>query len=296
MSEDPRPLSGQVYAVAGSSRGIGAALVVRLAGLGAAVVVNGRDGVVVDEVVDAITESGGRAVAVAGSVADAAVAHSVVRTAVDTFGRLDGVANCAGIAEPPGSSVLTLDSEEFADVVASHLTSAFELTRAAGPVLAGAGGGTVVLSGSAAAAGIFGGSAYPAAKAGVVGLALAAAADLRDLGVRVNVVMPGARTRLSTGEDYHRHIDDLRDRGILDDGLHAAAAAPAPADYVTGVYAHLLSPASAPITGEVFSAAGNFIGRQAPSDLQLLVYADHTDRPPMTLAEVAAAMAPLASR
>ncbi|GAA2065306.1 SDR family NAD(P)-dependent oxidoreductase [Williamsia deligens] len=292
MSGDPQPLAGQVYAVAGSSRGIGAALVGRLATFGAAVVVNGRDGFVVDDVVEAIASSGGRALGVTGSVADPAVAHAVVRAAVESFGRLDGVANCAGIAEPPGSSILTIDSEEFAEVVASHLTSAFELTRAAAPVLADAGGGSIVLSGSAAATGIFGGSAYPAAKAGVTGLAMAAAADLRDAAVRVNVVLPGARTRLSTGDDYHRHIDDLRERGILDDGIHAVAANPAPAEYVTGVYAHLLSPRSAPLTGEVISAAGNFVGRHAPSELQLLAYADHHGLPPMTLDEVAAAMAP----
>jgi len=293
MSDDPRPLAGQAYAVAGSSRGIGAALVTRLAGLGAAVVVNGRDGFVVDEVVTAIVESGGRAVPVVGSVADPAVAHALVRAAVDTFGRFDGVANCAGIAEPPGSSILAIDSEEFTEVVASHLTSAFELTRAAAPVLVASGGGSVVLSGSAASSGIFGGSAYPAAKAGVVGLALAAAADLRHGGVRVNVVLPGARTRLSTGEDYHRHIDDLRDRGILDDGLHAAAADPAPAEYVTSAYAYLLSPASAPITGEVLGAAGNFLGRYAPAELQLLAYADHTGTPPMTLDQVGEALSAL---
>ena len=291
MTDDPDTLSGQVFAVAGSSRGIGAALVVRLAELGAAVVVNGRDRYVVEETVDTIRAAGGRAEPVVGSAADAAVAHTLVRTPVECFGRLDGVATCAGVAEPPGSSVLTMDSEVFADVVASHLTSAFEVTRAAAPVLAETGGGSIVLSGSAAALGIFGGSAYPAAKAGVTGLALAAAADLRHLGVRVNVVMPGARTRLSIGEDYHRHIDGLRDRGILDDGTHAAAADPAPAEYVTSTYAHLLSRESAPLTGEVFSAAGNFLGRYAPAELHLLAYADHVDTPAMTLTQVAAAMA-----
>lgn len=290
MTDDPDMLSGQVFAVAGSSRGIGAALVVRLAELGAAVVVNGRDRYVVEETVATIRAAGGRAEPVVGSAADAAVAHALVRTAVESFGRLDGVANCAGVAEPPGSSVLSMDSEVFADVVGSHLTSAFEVTRAAAPVLAEGGGGSIVLSGSAAAMGIFGGSAYPAAKAGVTGLALAAAADLRHLGVRVNVVMPGARTRLSTGEDYHRHIDDLRDRGILDDGTHAAAADPAPAEYVTSAYAYLLSQVSAPLTGEVVSAAGNFLGRYTPAELQLLAYADHVDTPPMTLDRVAEAV------
>jgi NAD(P)-dependent dehydrogenase (short-subunit alcohol dehydrogenase family) len=291
VSDASDTLEGQVFAVAGSSRGIGAALVIRLAGLGAAVVVNGRDEYVVDEIVRGIDESGGRAAAVVGSVADPAVAHALVRSAVDTFGHLDGVANCAGVAEPPGSSILAIDSEEFADVVASHLTSSFEVTRAAAPVLAETGGGSILLSGSAAALGIFGGSAYPAAKAGVTGLALAAAADLRHLGVRVNVVMPGARTRLSTGEDYRRHIDGLRNRGILDAGTHAAAADPAPAEYVTSAYAYLLSRASAPLTGEVFSAAGNFLGRYAPAELELLAYADHDETPPMTLAQVGEGMA-----
>ena len=48
---------------------------------------------------------------------------------------------------------------------------------------------------------------------------------------------------------------------------------------------------SAPITGEVFSAAGNFLGRHVPAELQLLAYADHVETPPMTLAQVGQAMA-----
>jgi NAD(P)-dependent dehydrogenase (short-subunit alcohol dehydrogenase family) len=112
VTDDPDVLSGQVFAVAGSSRGIGAALVVRLAELGAAVVVNGRDRYVVEATVEAIRSPGGRAEPVVGSASDAAVAHALVRTAVESFGRLDGVANCAGIAEPPGSSVLSMDSAD----------------------------------------------------------------------------------------------------------------------------------------------------------------------------------------
>ena len=76
-------LSGQVFAVAGSSRGIGAALVVRLAELGAAVVVNGRDRYVVEETVATVRSAGGRAEPGVGSAAVAAVAHALVRTAVD---------------------------------------------------------------------------------------------------------------------------------------------------------------------------------------------------------------------
>ena len=65
---------------------------------------------------------------------------------------------------------------------------------------------------------MFGGSGYPAGKGGVNALTLAAAADLKSSGVRVNAVLPGARSRLSTGDDYVRHIEGLHERGILDDG------------------------------------------------------------------------------
>ncbi|WP_137811151.1 SDR family oxidoreductase, partial [Gordonia sp. GAMMA] len=210
-------LGGRVAVVAGATRGIGLAVSYALAGQGVSVVVNGRDGQAVDDTVAEIRGGGGYAVGVRGSAGDDGVAQAMVEAALAEFGALDIAINCAGIAEPPGSTVLTIAPDEFREQIDAHLMSAFHLLQAAGRVFVEQGSGSVVLTGSAASLGMFGGSGYPAAKGGVNALALAAAADLRDQHVRVNVVMPGAKSRLSSGDDYVAHIEGLHRRGILDD-------------------------------------------------------------------------------
>lgn len=279
-------LGGRVAVVAGATRGIGLSVAYALAGAGASVVVNGRDGDAVAAAVDDIGGGGGAAVGVVGSAADEGVAEQLVQTALDRFGALDVAVTCAGIAEPPGSTILTISRDEFVEQLDAHLMSAFAVTQAAGRVMAEQESGSIVLTGSAAAYGMFGGSGYPAAKGGVSSLTLAAAADLRGAGVRVNTVLPGARSRLSAGDDYVRHINGLHERGILDDGLRAAALDPAPPEYVAPMYVFLAGEAAAGITGQIFSVAGGFIGRYEEAQPTLIAYRDHHDSAPYTFDEL----------
>ena len=279
-------LAGQVAVVAGATRGIGLAVAYQLAGSGVSLVINGRDPDAVDAAVAEIRGSGGYAVGVRGSAGEESVAQQLVDTALGEFGALDIAVNCAGIAEPAGSTVLTITTDEFRAQLDAHLMSAFHLTRAAGRVFADQGSGSIVLTGSAASLGMFGGSGYPAAKGGVNALALAVAADLGPSGVRVNVITPGARSRLSTGEDYERHIHGLYERGILDEFTRDAALNPAPPDYVAPLYVFLASPAAAHINGQIFSAAGGFIGKFEPHQPGFVAYRDHADSAPYTLTEL----------
>ena len=200
-------LSGRVAIIAGSTRGIGLNVAYALAGRGVSLVVNGRDARAVDDTVAEIAGGGGYAVGVCGSAGDEGVAERMVTAALDAFGALDIAVNCAGIAEPAGSTILTITPAEFREQLDAHLMSAFFLTQSAARVFVGQQSGSIVLTGSAASLGTFGGSGYPAAKGGVNALALAASGDLMSSGVRVNVVMPGAKSRLSSGPDYVRHIE-----------------------------------------------------------------------------------------
>ncbi|MCS3880401.1 SDR family oxidoreductase [Gordonia amarae] len=280
-------VAGQVAIVAGATRGIGLAVTYQLASSGVSVVVNGRDPEAVEATVTEIRGSGGYAVGVCGSAGDDGVAQQMVDAALAEFGALDIAINCAGIAEPAGSTILTITPDEFREQLNAHLMSAFHLTQAAGRVFAAQGSGSIVLTGSAASLGMFGGSGYPAAKGGVNALALAVAADLGPSGVRVNVISPGAKSRLSTGEDYERHIHGLHDRGILDEFTRDAALDPAPPDYVAPLYVFLASPAAAHINGQIFSAAGGFIGKFEPHQPGFVAYRDHTDTAPYSLTELA---------
>ena len=121
----PNLLAGRGAVVAGGSRGIGRAVAELLCNLGAGVVVNGRDADAVGETLAAITESGGRATPVIGAADDERVATGLIVECMSTFGRLDTLINCAGIAEPAGSSILTMSPAEFDRLMAAHLGRRF---------------------------------------------------------------------------------------------------------------------------------------------------------------------------
>ena len=99
--------------VVGGTRGIGLAVAELLAEQGAGVVVNGRDADAARYAAERITADGGRAVAHAGSAAEPAVAEALIASCVAEFGHIDILVNCAGTAEPPGSSILNVTSAQF---------------------------------------------------------------------------------------------------------------------------------------------------------------------------------------
>jgi NAD(P)-dependent dehydrogenase (short-subunit alcohol dehydrogenase family) len=281
-----RPLQGLGTVVVGGSHGIGAAVATLLAELGAGVVVNGRDGDSVDTTVDAITAAGGSAIGLSGSAAEDEVAEALMALCENEFGAVDALVNCAGMAEPAGSSILTVTTAEFHELLDGHLGTVFATCRAAAGRMVARGSGAIVNTSSFAFLGDYGGTGYPAGKGAVNGLTMAIAAELAEHGVRANLVCPGARTRLSTGPDYERHITELHRRGLLDELSTRAALDPAPPAYVAGLYAYLVSGMAAQITGQMFIAAGGFIGRfDRPSPVPL-GYRDHRDNPPWSWAEI----------
>jgi NAD(P)-dependent dehydrogenase (short-subunit alcohol dehydrogenase family) len=257
--------------VVGGSRGIGRAVAATLAREGAAVVVNGRDAAA-EGVADEIRAAGGRAIACIGSAADFDFAGSLVDACLREYAALDVLVNCAGIAEPAGSSILEIDVRSWRELIDVHLGATFNTCRHAAPHMARQGRGAIVNTGSHAWLGAYGGTGYPAGKAGTIGLTLAVAAELRGRGVRANVVCPGARTRLSEGPDYSAKIQDLHARGLLDDALRDASLAPPPAELVGPLYAFLASDAAAGITGRIFSGAGGYVGLQAVGGEKLLAW------------------------
>ena len=279
-------LSGTGVVVVGGSRGIGAAVATLLAELGAGVVVNGRDGDAVDATVDAITEAGGSAVGLSGSASDDATAEALVGLCENEFGAITALVNCAGTAEPPGSSILTVSHREFDDLIDAHLGTVFATCRAAAPRMVAAGGGSIVNSSSFAFLGDYGGTGYPAGKAAVNGLTMALAAELAEHGVRANVVCPGAKTRLSSGPDFEQHIDSLRRRGLLDEISATASLDAAAPEYAAAVYAYLAGNRSTSVTGQIFIAAGGFVGRFGRPSPTVLGFRDHHGSPPWSLREI----------
>lgn len=278
--------AGRGAVVVGGSRGVGRAVAELLAAGGAGVVVNGRDADAVDDTVAAITGSGGRAVGLAGAANLEATATALVQACRVEYGSLDVLINCAGVAEPAGSSILTISAEEFSDLLDAHLGTVFHTCRAAAPIMAAQRRGSIVNSGSVAFLGDYGGTGYPAGKGAINALTVAMAAELKEHGVRANVVCPGAKTRLSTGADYEQHIRDLHARGLLDEFTVTASLDPAPAGYVAPLYAYLASDLAAGVTGSVFLASGGFVGRFDRPVPAVLGYRDHHGSPPWSIAEL----------
>jgi NAD(P)-dependent dehydrogenase (short-subunit alcohol dehydrogenase family) len=274
--------------VVGGSRGIGAAVAALLAQHGAGVVVNGRDAGAANSTAAAIAAGGGRAIAHPGSPSNQRTAESLVDNCIDEFGGIHILINCAGIAEPPGSSILDVGTAEFAELIDAHLGTVFATCRAAAPKMIAQGGGSIINSGSFAFLGDYGGTGYPAGKGAVNSLTLAIAAELKQHRIRANVVCPGAKTRLSTGPDYVAHITDLNRRGLLDDVSMQGSLDVAPPDYAAPTYVFLASDLARHLTGEIFAASGGFVGRFPKATPDLIGYRDHHDSPPWTVAELSA--------
>lgn len=285
-------LAGKVAVLTGSSAGIGLAVAEQLAADGAAVVVNGRDAAATGRAAERIAQAGGRARAVPGSAAEPETADACVRAAERDFGPVDVLVNCAGVAEPPGSSILDITAEQWRALLESHLGSAFSACRAAVPGMVRRGGGAIVNTSSHAFTGAFGGTGYPAGKGGVNALTRSLAAELDEHGIRVNAVCPGARTRLSSGSEYEQHIRGLHRRGLLDDAMAREALNPAEPRYVVPLYAYLVSELAAGVTGEVFAAAGGFLGRFPRPEPELLAWRDAEQHPPWSVADIAQHVGP----
>jgi NAD(P)-dependent dehydrogenase (short-subunit alcohol dehydrogenase family) len=195
-------LKGRVAVVTGAGKGLGRAEAVGLAARGAKVVVNdlgtsidgsGSSRGPADEVVAEITRAGGEATASYASVADPAGADSIVRTAVDAFGRLDVLVNNAGFTRD--RMVYNVPDEEWDAVLKTNLYGTFYCLRAACRVMRQQGYGRIVNTSSHAGLGNMGQASYAAAKEGIVGLTRTVAYDMGRYGVTCNAVRPVAGTR-----------------------------------------------------------------------------------------------------
>ncbi|MEU2430190.1 MULTISPECIES: SDR family oxidoreductase [unclassified Streptomyces] len=203
---------GRVVIVTGAGRGLGRAHALAFAAEGARVVVNdlgvGLDGGgggsagPAQAVVDEIRALGGEAVAHGGDVASGEGAASLVAAALDAYGRLDTLVNNAGFLRD--RMLVNLDEDAWDAVMRVHLKGHFlPLKHAAAHWRAEAKAGrapvarVVNTSSGAGLLGSVGQGNYSAAKAGVVGLTLVAAAELARYGVQVNAVAPAARTRMT---------------------------------------------------------------------------------------------------
>lgn len=243
--------------VTGAGRGLGRAHALAFAAEGAKVVVNdlgvglagdGASAAPAQRVVDEIVALGGEAVAHGGDIATADGAASLVGTALEAFGRLDTLVNNAGFLRD--RMLVNLEEDDWDAVMRVHLKGHFlPLKHAAAHWRAEAKAGwrvearVVNTSSGAGLLGSVGQGNYSAAKAGIVGLTLVAAAEMGRYGVQVNAIAPAARTRMT--EQTFAETMAAPGAGAFD------AMAP---ENVSPLVVWLGSADSAGVTGRVFEA------------------------------------------
>jgi NAD(P)-dependent dehydrogenase (short-subunit alcohol dehydrogenase family) len=236
-------LDGKAIAITGSGRGIGRAVALLCAAEGASVVINDygvtMDGNepqsdVADAVVAEITAAGGHAVANANSVTTMEGGASIVQSAVDNFGRIDGVVCVAGILRE--RMLFNMSEAEWDPVIETHLKGTFTVFRAAAPIFRAQKAGSMIGFTSGAFAASVAQANYSAAKGGIVSLVRSAAAGMHKYGVTANCIAPVAKSRMSGQVPFGLEMGEPED--------------------VAPMVAFLLGDRARHVTGQVYTANG----------------------------------------
>ena len=243
MSKEVR-FDGRVAIITGAGQGLGRSHALLLASRGAKVVVNdlggstageGKSSETADLVVEEIKQAGGDAVANYDSVEDG---DAVVRTAMDTWGRLDIVINNAGILRD--KSFKNMTDADWDIIFRVHNYGAYKVTKAAWPIMTEQGYGRVLFTTSSAGIyGNFGQTNYGSAKLSLVGFANTLSLEGQRKNVLVNTIAPFAASRLTEGLLPPAVFDSLKP------------------EYVSPIVAYLCSEDS-DTTGGVYEVGGGF--------------------------------------
>jgi NAD(P)-dependent dehydrogenase (short-subunit alcohol dehydrogenase family) len=261
---DELRFDNRVAVITGGGRGLGRSYALLLAGRGARIVVNdpgaamkgdGVDAGPAEEVVQEIRALGGEAVACTASVATPEGAREIVRAATDAFGRLDILIHSAGNVRR--GLIRELSYEDFNAVLDVHLRGSYNMVRESFPVMAANGYGRIVLTSSIN--GLYGKSNnvnYAISKSGMIGLSGTAAIEGAPEGIRSNLIVPAAVTRMS-------------------EGIDTSQFPPMEPEMVAPVVAWLCHE-SCTVSGEIYVAMGGRVGRAFMAETPGVYDADWT--------------------
>ena len=234
-----KELQGRVALVTGASRNIGRAIALALADAGANVVVNARRSL--DEARDVVKEiekRGGKAVASLADVTDEQAVMTMVRSSIDTFGRMDILVNNAAVRDV--TPIESIDYATWKRVTGIILDGAFLTVKASLLALRDSGNGSIInIGGMSGHTGAAGRPHVVAAKLGLVGFTRGLAHDLAKDHITVNCVVPGLidtqRGASSGSKTAHQHQTIIGRRGTVDEVAAVVRFLAGPdARYITG--------------------------------------------------------------
>jgi NAD(P)-dependent dehydrogenase (short-subunit alcohol dehydrogenase family) len=203
-----------------------------------------------ERVISGIRHNKGKALSVAGSVADDAHVQDVARRTIDSFGRIDILVNNAGVGDF-GKRLHETDDSSWATMIDVNLTGVFRMTRAVLPQMLKQGRGAIInISSVASLVGIPGAPAYAASKGGLDALTRALAIDYAPDGIRCNVVNPGL-VDTPMAAPLMANPDMLRP--IM---AHYAIRRPGTSEEVANMILYLASDEAAWVTGGTFTIDG----------------------------------------
>jgi 3-oxoacyl-[acyl-carrier protein] reductase len=184
-------LTGKSAVVTGGSRGIGRAIVLRLAEQGADVAFSYRGNeAAAKETAKEVEAFGRKALPMQGDATDPAAADALIKAALEAVGKVDILVNNAGITRD--DLIMRMSLEDFRDVLETNLFGAFYAIKAVTrPMLKAKGGRIINITSVSGQAGQTGQANYSAAKAGLIGLTKATARELASRGITCNAVAPG---------------------------------------------------------------------------------------------------------
>lgn len=244
-------LKGKTAVVTGASRGIGRAIAIKLAKLGANIVVNYRNSVeAVQEVVKEIEALGVKALAVQCDISSFSDVESMIKQSMAEFGSIDILVNNAGITKD--GLLMRMKEEEFDSVIDINLKGAFNCTRHVSSIMLKQRSGRIInISSVSGLTGNAGQVNYSSAKAGIVGMTKAVAKELASRGVTCNAVAPGyIQTDMTEGLS-----DKVKETIMNNIPLKRLGNA----EDVANTVAFLASDEASYITGQVISVDGGMV-------------------------------------